>query len=132
MWQTLISSSGSGRLLYFEGKDFSWYKHRMKMYLMSIGPPIWEIVEKGYTIENEAQPTPMDIVYTHRNAQAVSAILSSLNPKEYLRVTGLESAQNIWEKLVGAHEGVDVVKKSRLQVLKNQFNFFVMKKGEEP
>ena len=35
-----INSSGSGRLPYFEGKDFSWYKHRMKMYLMSIDPPI--------------------------------------------------------------------------------------------
>ncbi|GJM99262.1 hypothetical protein PR202_ga16349 [Eleusine coracana subsp. coracana] len=38
----------------------------------------------------------------------------------------------MWKKLVYAHEGVDVVKKSRLQVLKNQFNFFVMNKGEEP
>ena len=47
-------------------------------------------------------------------------------------MTGLESCQKIWEKLVGAHEGVDVVKKSRLQVLKNQFNLFVMKNGEEP
>ncbi|GJN12921.1 hypothetical protein PR202_ga31248 [Eleusine coracana subsp. coracana] len=38
----------------------------------------------------------------------------------------------MWKKLVCAHEGVDVVKKSRLQVLKNQFNFFAMNKGEEP
>lgn len=83
-------------------------------------------------MENEAPPTPMNVIYTHHNTQAVSAILSSLNPKECLRVSRLESAQKIWEKLVGAHEGVDVVQKSRLQVLKNQFNFFVMKKGEEP
>ena len=38
----------------------------------------------------------------------------------------------MWKKLVCAPEGVDVVKKSRLHVLKNQFNFFVMNKGEEP
>ncbi|GJN13315.1 hypothetical protein PR202_gb00007 [Eleusine coracana subsp. coracana] len=58
--------------------------------------------------------------------------LSSLNPKEYSRVAGIENARKIWKKLICGHEGVDVVKKSRLQVLKNQFNFFVMNKGEEP
>ncbi|KAK2630872.1 hypothetical protein QOZ80_UnG0719470 [Eleusine coracana subsp. coracana] len=127
-----IHGSGSGRLPYFEGKDFSWYKHRMKMYLMSIVPPIWEIVEKGYTLEDKDNPTTMDQLNIHRNAQAVSAILSSLNPKEYSRVAGIENARKMWKKLICAHEGVDVVKKSRLQVLKNQFNFFVMNKGEEP
>lgn len=51
-----INDSVSGRLPYFKGKDFSWYKHRMKMYLMSIGSPIWEIAETGYVLENEHRP----------------------------------------------------------------------------
>ncbi|GJN34326.1 hypothetical protein PR202_gb22976 [Eleusine coracana subsp. coracana] len=126
-----IHGSESGRLPYFEGKDFSWYKHRMKMYLMSIGPPIWEIVEKGFILEDKDNPTTSDQLSKHRNTQAVSAILSSLNPKEYSRVTGIENARKMWKKLICSHEGVDVVKKLRLQVLKNQFNFFVMNKVEE-
>ena len=88
-----IHGSGSGRLPYFEGKDFSWYKHRMKMYLISIGPPIREIVEKGYTLENEENPTTIDQLNIHRNAQAMSAILSFLNLKEYSRVAGIENAR---------------------------------------
>lgn len=53
----------------------------MKMYLISIDPPIWDIVEIRYKVENESQPTPVDIVNKHHNAQAVSAVLFSLNAK---------------------------------------------------
>ena len=129
---TNINGSGSGKLPYFDGKNFSHYKHRMKMYLRSIGLPIWKIVETGYRLENEASPTPTDERNMHKDSQAVSAIFSSLSPKEYSRVVGLQNAREVWIKLCAAHEGVDTMKKSRLQVLKNKFNFFVMYDNEDP
>jgi hypothetical protein len=52
------------------------------------------------------KPTPREIHMIQHNAQATSALLSALSPKEYNKVIGLEIAKDIWDTLRLAYEGV--------------------------
>ena len=38
------------RVPIFDGKDFVFWKIRMKSYLMSIGMEVWALVEEGYNV----------------------------------------------------------------------------------
>jgi hypothetical protein len=49
----------------------------------------------------------------HRNAQASSVLLSSLEKDEFDRVNGLEKAKDVWDTLQRAHEGTKPVKKAK-------------------
>jgi hypothetical protein len=55
-----------------------------------------------------------------------------LNDQEYNRVSGLEIAKEIWDILHIAHEGVDKVKKSKVNILMAELNRFTIFDGEEP
>jgi hypothetical protein len=66
------------------------------------------------------------------NAQATSALLSALSPKEYNKVIGLEIAKDIWDTLRLAYEGVSKVKKYKIDLLMAQLNRFVIKDREGP
>ena len=97
-----------------------------------MGLAILRIVEKGFTYENEQEPTPKDDINSHRNAQAASAIISALSASEYTKVMGIKNAHAIWKKLEVSHEGTDVVKEAREDLLRGQYNLFIMKKDEGP
>ena len=72
---TNINGNGYGKLPYFDGKNFSHYKHKMKMYLRSVGLPVWKIVETGYRLENEANPTPTDERNMHKDSSRFGHLL---------------------------------------------------------
>jgi hypothetical protein len=59
-------------------------------------------------------------------------LLSALNAQEYNRVSGLEIAKEIWDILHIAHEGVDKVKKSKINILMAELNRFTIFDGEGP
>ena len=62
----------------------------------------------------------------------MSILLSALSPQEYNRVNGLEIAMEIWDTLLIAHEGVDKVKKSEINILMAELNRFPIFDGEGP
>nr|CAI44607.1 P0650D04.11 [Oryza sativa Japonica Group] len=129
---TSYVSTYSGKAPYFNGKDYAAWKHKMKMHLKSINPSIWRIVEKGYVLQNPEDPTKEDNENEHKNAQAANAILSALSRSEFNRVDGIESAKVIWDTLRNLHEGTDSVRESKVEILKGQFERFVMLDGEIP
>ena len=45
---------------------------------------------------------------------------------------GIESAKVIWDTLRNLHEGTDSVRESKVEILKGQFERFVMLDGESP
>jgi hypothetical protein len=55
-----------------------------------------------------------------------------LSAQEYNRVTGLEIAKEIWDTLPIAHEGVDKIKKSKINILMAELNRFTIFDGEGP
>jgi hypothetical protein len=68
----------------------------------------------------------------HRNAQATSILLSSLEKDEFDRVNGLEKAKDIWDTLQRAHEGTKPVKKVKIQLVEGQLDRFLMLDDESP
>jgi hypothetical protein len=68
----------------------------------------------------------------HRNAQATSVLLSSLEKDEFDRINGLEKAKDIWNTLQRAYEGTKPVKKAKRQLIEGQLDRFVMFDDESP
>ena len=122
----------SGKILIFDGTFYDHWKFRMITYLESMGPQILKIVEKGFTFENEEEPTQKDEVNMHRNAQAAFVIISALSPNESTKVMGIKNAHKIWKKLEIIYEVTDTVKEAREDLLRGQYNLFIRKKNEGP
>nr|ABF94881.1 retrotransposon protein, putative, Ty1-copia subclass, expressed [Oryza sativa Japonica Group] len=84
------------------------------------------------TSYNPEDPTKEDDENEHKNAQVANVILSALSGSEFNRVDGIESAKVIWDTLRNLHEGTDSVRESKVEILKGQFERFVMLDGESP
>jgi hypothetical protein len=122
-----------GKLPQFDGTNFAKWKHMMKAHLTGLSLELWNIVCVGFDDpEDFRNLTPSDRCNIRRNAQGTSILLSALNAQEYNRVSGLEIAKEIWDILHIAHEGVDKVKKSKINILMAELNRFTIFDGEGP
>ena len=68
----------------------------------------------------------------HLKDQATSVLLSDLDGDEYNRVIGVDVAKQIWDTLHLAHEGVDKVRKARIDLLISKLNRFIILDREGP
>ena len=55
------------------------------------------------------------------NAKVMNAILSGLAKAEFVKMMHLESAKEMWEKLVSSYEGNEKVKDAKLQTYRLKF-----------
>jgi hypothetical protein len=96
--------------------DYTKWKYAMKMHLISLNPSIWTVVctSVDFSVEDEESGYEQ-LQWIHRNAQATSVLLSSLENDEFDRVNGLEKAKEIWDTLQRAHEGTKPVKKIKIE-----------------
>ncbi|XP_066374073.1 DEK domain-containing chromatin-associated protein 4-like [Miscanthus floridulus] len=123
----------AGKLPHFDGTNFAKWKHLIKAYLVGLHPSAWEIVHDGFEPPvNPTSPTPTVLRCIQLNAQATSVLLSALDGDEYNKVMGLEVAKEIWDTLHLAHEGVNKVKQSKIDLLMAKLNRFVIMEGEGP
>jgi hypothetical protein len=78
----------------------------MKNYLYSISPVVWQVVCDGVEfLDEDEQPTSDQLQKIHRNAQAISILISSIDNEEFNRVDGLDVVKDVWTTLRMAHEG---------------------------
>jgi hypothetical protein len=82
----------------------------MRILLKAMGGIIWNVVEEGYVILNEANPTQVDNENLLDNAQAMNVLICALCIREYHRVCKLKIAREMWEKHIEAHEGTSNVR----------------------
>ena len=68
----------------------------------------------------------------HLNGQATSVLFSAFDDDEYNRVIGVDVGNQIWDTLHLAHEGVNKVRKARIDLLMSKLNRFVILDGEGP
>jgi hypothetical protein len=72
----------------------------MRMHLISLSPSVWNIVCMGVDFPNkDEEPNFEQLQQIHRNAQACSVLLSSLEKDEFGRINGLKKAKDIWDIL---------------------------------
>jgi hypothetical protein len=75
-------------------------------------------------------PTLDEMRIIHLNSKVTSVLLSALDGDEYNRVIGVDVAKQIWDTLHLAYEGVDKVRKGRIDLLMAKLNRFVIMDGE--
>ena len=98
----------------FDGTSLAFSKVRMRNFIMSLGADVWEIVETGYKKPALVESKDEKSAFTF-NAKAMNATLSVLVESEFVKVMHLETAKDMWDKLVNSYEGNEKVKDAKLQ-----------------
>ncbi|KAK0598426.1 hypothetical protein LWI29_034593 [Acer saccharum] len=91
------------------GLNYSQWKGKMESYICQIHDRAWMAVEDGYDL-------PM--------------MTTGGGGEEYKLIQNTQIAKVAWDILQVAHEGTDVVKESKLQVLQTQFELLMMGEDE--
>ena len=58
--------------------------------------------------------------------KAKTLLVCGIGPYEYNRVSACESAKEIWDSLLTAHEGTEQVKESKIDMLTSRYDNFKM------
>jgi hypothetical protein len=123
-----------GKPPYFDGEDYCMWSDKMKYHLTSLHASIWDIVEFGAQVPNvgdEGYDSDEVTQIRHFNSQATTILLTSLCQEEYNKVQGLKSTKEIWDVLKMAHEGDEVTKITKREMIEGELGRFVLNKGEE-
>jgi hypothetical protein len=113
----------------FDGMNFSFWKVRMRTYLMALGADVWDVVETGY-IKPVVLASKDDKLEFSFNAKGMNAILNGLAEAEFVKVMHLQTAKEMWDKLINSYEGNEKVKDAKLQTYRVQFEKLQMKEDE--
>jgi hypothetical protein len=90
----------------------------MKNYLYSISPEVWQVICDGVDFpEDDKDPTPEQLQKSHRNAQAITILNSSVDKEELNRVDGLEEVKDVCTTLQMAHEASKPVRKAKIDIV---------------
>ncbi|XP_066320605.1 uncharacterized protein [Miscanthus floridulus] len=123
----------TGKLPHFDGINFAKWKHLMRAYLIGLHPGIWDVFCNRFEPPVDPKnPTLDEMRIIHLNDQATSMFLSALDGDEYNRVIGVDVSKQIWDTLHIALEGVDKVRKARIDLSMAKPNRFVIMDGEGP
>ena len=102
-------SSSTSKPLYFDGKiGYYYWKNKMRTWLFSQGLQTWVSVEDGY--EHPIDPTTKapkkfkDFTISEaedctNNQKALNAFWCALGESEYNKVSTLQTANEVWDKL---------------------------------
>jgi hypothetical protein len=124
-----------GKPPYFDGEDYCMWSDKMRHHLTSLHESIWDIVEFGAQtpkVGDEDYDSYEAAQIRHFNTQATSILIASLCREEYNKVQGLKNAKEIWDILKTAHEGDEVTKITKREMIKGEHGRFILNKGEEP
>jgi hypothetical protein len=122
-----------GHAPFFDGdkSNFDYWKTCMRIHLKAMGGTLWKVIDEDFVILNEANPTQVDNENILANAQAMNVIIRALCIHKYHRVCKLETAHEMWGKLIEAHEGTSNVKSAKLFICKGKFEKFALLPNEE-
>jgi hypothetical protein len=113
----------------FDGTNFAFWKIRMKTYLMALGADVWDVVETGYT-KPVVLASKDDKLEFSFNAKGMNAILNGLAEAEFVKVMHLNTAKEMWDKLINSYEGNEKVKGAKLQTYRLKFEQLKMNEDE--
>ena len=121
--------NSSKKVPLFYGTNFSFWKVIMRTYIMSLGADVWDVVETGYVniVLLASRADKMEFSF---NAKEMNAIMSGLAEAEFVKVMYLESAKEMWDKLISSYEGNEKVKDAKLQTYRMKFEQLKMNEDE--
>src|SRR5690348_4903349 len=109
-------STHVGKLPFFDGTNYDYWKTRMMVHLKAMSRKLWRIVDDGYVILDPSARTTLDTENDALNDQAMNVLYSALDINEFNRVKSQEIANGIRKKLMEIHEGTTTVKEAKLYV----------------
>jgi hypothetical protein len=113
----------------FDGTNFAFWKVRMRTYLMALGVDVWGVVETGY-IKPVVLASKDDKLEFSFNAKGMNSILNGLAEAEFVKVMHLQTAKEMWDKLISSYEGNEKVKDAKLQTYRLKFEQIKMNEDE--
>jgi hypothetical protein len=113
----------------FDGTNFSFWKIKMRTYLMALGADVWDVVETGYT-KPVVLASKDDKLEFSFNAKGMNAILNGLVEAKFVKVMHLDTAKAMWDKLINIYEGNEKVKDAKLQTYRLKFEQLKMNEDE--
>jgi hypothetical protein len=119
----------------FYGEDYCMWSDKMRHHLTSLHTSIWDVLEFGVhvpSVGDEDYDSDEVAQIRHFNSQATTILLASLSREEYNKVQGLKSAKEIWDVLKTAHEGDEVTKITKREMIEGELGRFMLNQGEEP
>ncbi|KAK0588309.1 hypothetical protein LWI29_037721 [Acer saccharum] len=115
----------------------------MESYICQIHDHAWMAVEDGYdlpkmtpggkgekVLKPKAQWNAQEFEASKWNRKAMHAILCAMDENQYKLIQNTRIAKEAWDIVEIAHEGTEVVKDSKLQVLQTQFEMLKMEENE--
>jgi hypothetical protein len=132
---TSLISVPLGKPPFFDGEDYCMWSDKMRHHLTSLHKSIWDIVEYGAQVpkvgDKDYDLDEADQIW-HFNSQATTILIASLCREEYNKVQGLKTAKEIWDVLNTAHEGDEVTKITKRQMIEGELGRFILNQREEP
>lgn len=113
-------AKNGGSVPTFEGKNFAYWKARMRAYLEAIAPEVWEATHAGFgNLDYVGDQLKWD-------AKARNAIYECISQDVFARIASKEKACEIWACLIEIHEGSSRVKELKYHMLKSKYDEFKM------
>ena len=106
----MIEGQSTHRPPLFTGSDYGYWKTRMTLYIKAQDYHVWrviansphsptKIVEGATIVKLESEWNKADVKLIELNCKVISSLYCALDPNELNRVSGCDSAKEIWDKL---------------------------------
>jgi hypothetical protein len=101
----------------------------MRTYLMALGADVWDVVETGHTnlVVLASKDDKLEFSF---NAKGMNAILNGIAKVKFVKVMHLQTAKEMWDKLISGYEGNEKVKDAKLQIFRLKFEQLKMNEYE--
>ena len=122
--------NNSGPSPHFDGTHFSYWKTSMESHLRSCSEELWEVVVRGYNPVDPTNLTSREYYDRQLNATARDKIRSAVHRSLHDQVCNLESAKELWDRIVILQEGTNLIQKSKYESAKSEMTLFMIKDDE--
>ena len=121
----------SGNVPHFDGTHFSFWKSSMESHIRSCSVEMWEIIVNGYRKpQYPTRLTSTEFYNRQLNASACDKIRSGINRKMLDQVNDIDSAKELWDRIVVLQERTNLIQKSLYESAKTEATLFMIKEGE--
>src|SRR3954469_4701892 len=118
-------------ILVFNGKDYPYWKDKMKRNIMAINSVAWQVVLYGVTVDDENAITPEEAILIDLDFEVWVFITNHLTPEKYHEVKNIPSTKGVWDYLEKIGEGVSTQTDARIDTLRSKFYRFKRHEGEK-
>ncbi|XP_031120874.1 uncharacterized protein LOC116024111 [Ipomoea triloba] len=121
------------------GTNYSYWKARMKIYILAQGERVWRVVENelkhplddNNKAKGRADWSEEELKEFDYNSKAMNAIYGAVSEETFKLIAATNVAKTTWDILCDHHEGNSTVKQSKLQMVQTQFENLKMEKEED-